>query len=161
MGQPQLPNWCILYIVWVVNCFYIVYWVSCGFVYKQVKMGSLGSRHELGKNKNCLELVSVDYILFGWLLEKGKIRLKWPNSAFSVTELCTCPCLVHLLILNLPVLQTNAILLFCRELFVRYWVENCLKTTFSWALGAVCCAVKTPCFQESFLILFNSLEASS
>ena len=56
MGQPQLPNCCILYVICIVNCFHMVHGVLYGFVFKHIKMGySLGSRHEQGRGENWLE----------------------------------------------------------------------------------------------------------
>ena len=52
-------------------------------------------------SKSWLELVNIDCILLGWLLEKGKTGPKCPYSACYVYGHYTCLCMVHLLLVEL------------------------------------------------------------
>ena len=57
MGQPQLPNCCIVYVTCIINCLHIVsigYYVGLCMSMALVGCG-LESRHKLGKGKCWLE----------------------------------------------------------------------------------------------------------
>ena len=85
---------------------------------------------------------------------------KWFFIVSYVAGHYTCPCLVHLLMIELTVLQTNVLLLSYREVFPeadRPLLDSGLKTALRpYSAGPevlFAAHPKTPHFQESFFIL--------
>ena len=97
-----------------------------GLCIEQVNVGySLESRHVVGNCKSWLKWVTTDCALCWWLLGKVEAGPNWFFIVSFVAGHYTCPCLVYLLIIELPVLQTIILLLSCKEFyqlfFGHYW----------------------------------------